>query len=151
MLRTIQAYNEFVLTNSFVVNNFEAFFYNLLAFHKQKIYQDEAEVRLLFNNDFTKLHEDRGIQDLNSKMQFCTYRELALEDCRWNKFESKDYQKIAKRIFPYVSIDSVIFGYRLSEQTKYEIMRALEPHLETYENKPNFVDSALAKYFNAPK
>lgn len=149
LYKTCEVYVEFSKKYNFTIRNFDEFLYKLFCFHKQHIYKDEKEVRLIYNNDFRTSQPTKGIADLNSKLQKSSYHELELEWDRWKTFNG-DYQKYQERvktIYPYVSIDKIIFGYRISNSNKYNIVETVSVYKSNFNKFPNFEDSTLLKYF----
>lgn len=150
LYKTCEAYIEFKEKHNFSITNFDYFLYKLFCFHKHHIYKDEKEVRLIYYSDLQTLFPENGIADLNGKLQMASYHELELEWDRWKKISDKEdnFQKRAKTIYPYVSIDKIVFGYRLSNNTKWDIVDTLSSFKDNYESFPNYENSSLYEYFN---
>lgn len=149
LYRTCEFYDEFSKKHNFTIRNFDEILYKLFCFHKQHIYKEEKEVRLIYNSDFRLLKPTEGIPDLNSKLQKSTYHELELEWDRWKKFtgEMQKYQEEAKQIHPYVTLDKIIFGYRISNSNKRNIAETVSKLKSIYNKFPTFENSTLLKYF----
>lgn len=149
LYKTCEVYNEFSKKYNFKVMNFDKFLYKLFCFHKQHIYKDEKEVRLIYNSGFPTLQPAEGIADLNGKLQKASYHELELEWDRWKRFtdEHQKYQEIAKTIYPYVTIDKIIFGYRIQNPERRNIEETVSEYKSNYNKFPAFEYSTLLKYF----
>lgn len=153
LYNTADAYSEFLKKHKFTIQNFDEFLYKLFCFHKQHIYKDEKEVRLIYNSGFRQFESSKGIADLNGKMQKASYHEIELEWDKWKTFtgDYEKYQEKAKGIYPYLTIDKIIFGYRLSNAAKWNIVETLSSYKPNYDTFPTFEDSTLIKYFQEIK
>jgi hypothetical protein len=142
-------YSEFSTKNNFYINNFYNIFYTLLCFHKNHIYKGEKEVRLIYNNNFNILNNQYHKLDLNGKNKLISYKELDLEWDNSQLFKNSNQKLIkeAKTIHPYITIDKIIFGYRISTNDKFNIIDALSPNKLNYKSFPIYKDSFLQKYF----
>lgn len=149
LYKTCEVYADFSKKYNFNIENFGEFLYKLFCFHKQNIYKDEKEVRLVYNSDLRALQPSKGIADLNGKLQKTTYHELELEWDGWKKFTGnlQQYQERVKTIYPYVAIDKIIFGYRISKSNKWNIVDTVSAFKSNYNNFPTFENSTLFKYF----
>lgn len=144
-----EAYKEFKKKHNFTVSNFDEFFYKLFCFHKQHIYRNEKEVRLVYNNTFRIDDDKNGINDLTSRMKKTSYHELEIEWEGWKTFtgKMKKHQEHVKKLFPYLTIDKVVLGYRLTKDQKYNIAETLNNYRGNYSSFPKIEESALQKYF----
>jgi hypothetical protein len=149
LYKTYEVYAEFSNKYNFTIRNFDEFLYKLFCFHKQHIYKDEKEVRLIYNRGFRTLQPTKGIADLNSKLKKSSYHELELEWDRWKTFtgDYQIYQERAKTIYPYVTIDKIIFGYRISNPDKWNIVDTVTAYKSNYNKFPTLENSTLLKYF----
>lgn len=147
--QTYESYLDYSQKHKFTINNFNELFYKLLCFHKQHIYRDEKEVRLIFNRDFNKYSSTNAFTDLNHKLQKTSYCELEIESERWKRLtgENEKYQTLAQKIYPYVTIDKIILGYRLSESDRLSLVEAFSSYKSNYKTIPKFEYSKLMKYF----
>lgn len=146
-------YTKFRSQYPFSISNHEELIYPLLCFYKQSFYQSEKEVRLIFNNG-TEFHSQQNRKpkvDLNRRGERVYFTDLELENERWKNLEwpTPDDLKILKVIYPYVTVDEIIFGYRVPENTKYECCQVIrELCNETpYKKTPKFSNSKLTAYF----
>lgn len=146
LYKTCEAYASFSEKNNFPVPNFDEFFYKLFCFHKQHIYKDEKEIRLIYNSGFGALDPTKGIADLNSKLKKSSYHELELEWDRW-KMLPDEHQARAKTLHPYVTIDKIIWGYRISNSEKWNILDTISTYKSNYTKFPTFENSTLLKFF----
>lgn len=133
LLKTCDTYSSWKKENDFQVLNFHELLYTLCCFHKQEIYSDEKEVRMLYANDFDSNVKTSNKPDLNRKNQITSYKELDIEHIQ--------------KTHPYIKIEKIIFGYRLSDFEKTNIRELLESLLENYTNNPLIEESLLRDYF----
>jgi hypothetical protein len=149
LYKTYKFYNDFSRKYNFNVTNFDEFLYKFYCFHKQHIYKDEKEVRLIYNTGFKGLDQKKVNDDLNSKFKRTSYFELELEWEKWTTLtgENKKYQEIAKSLYPYVTIDKIIFGYRLTKDAKFNLSETIFSYKEKYNKIPKLENSTILKYF----
>lgn len=142
-------YDEFKINFKLEVNNFDSILYKYYAFHKHSMYKSEKEIRLLYCQGLSDLDEHPCHYDINRKNEKTTFVELELE---WD-WDSKAKEFIIKQgitpnmVKPVISIDKIIFGYRLSKDSKYEIAEVIQKLTANYKMKPNIVDSKLKAQF----
>lgn len=147
--QTYDSYLDYCKKHKFTISNFNELLYKLLCFHKQQIYKDEKEVRLIFNSGFNSYSSVNAKADLSHKFQKTSYCELEIESERWKRLtgEHENYQKLAQKIYPYVTIDKIILGYRLSENERMSVVEAFSTYRSNYKTIPKFEYSKLRKYF----
>ncbi|NLJ82236.1 MAG: hypothetical protein GX330_03825 [Bacteroidales bacterium] len=143
---TYEKYKEFSKKNDFIVRNFEHLLCKLFCCHKQHIYKNEKEVRLIYSKDFSVYPLDNVKTDLNNKAIATSYHELELEWDKWKQYPDK-YKKRGKTVYPQVTIDKIVFGYRISDEMKENIIKTLGAYRKNYRSFPTFEDSPLRKYF----
>lgn len=142
-------YNKFKTQYNLSVNNFDSIMYKYFAFHKHSIYKEEKEVRLLFCQGLSYIDKPPIHYDINKKFQKTTYIELELE---WH-WDDATREFIIKQgitphmVKPIISIDKIIFGYRLSNNSKYEIAKVVHKLTADYKTKPDIVDTKLKSQF----
>jgi len=142
-------YKEFSIKYNLTINNFDEIMYKYFAFHKHRIYKDEKEVRLLYCEGTSYIDEPPIHYDINRKNQKTSYIELDLE---WD-WTQKQREFIMKQgitphmVRPIISIDKIIFGYRISNHAKYEIADVIQELSKDYKKKPVIVNSKLQDQF----
>lgn len=137
--------------SKFNVTNFDHFIYRFSCFHKAPIYQDEREVRLVFFNELKEsasfTDKKSVFQDLDSNANIREYRELKLEDIPDKKFLQQFPSAV--KLFPYVTIEKVIFGHSMTKDQKWNFVDAVKPFVKNYsKGKFTFEDSTITNYFN---
>lgn len=142
-------YNEFKVKYDLTITNFDEMFYKYFAFHKSKIYSSEKEVRLLYCQGFHYYDEPPIKFDVTRSNKKTSYIELDLE-WTWDE-ETKNFIKSQgiepTNIRPIVSIDKIIFGYRLSNEAKRDIADVCHSHCSSFKSKPAIEDSTLTPHF----
>ena len=142
-------YNEFKAKYDLTISNFDEMFYKYFAFHKSKIYSSEKEVRLIYCQGFHHYNEPPIKIDFNRNNKKTSYIELELE---WS-WDEKTKQFILKQgiepknIRPIVSLDKIIFGYRLNNSAKWDLADVCNEHLKQFSKKPAIEESSLLPHF----
>ncbi|MEP7169623.1 MAG: DUF2971 domain-containing protein [Bacteroidota bacterium] len=159
-LKAAEEIKEYEVRENFKETDFKTAFYKLFAFHKQEIYKHEREVRLLYSTGLTERDREKAIIDFrNKKKTLFVERELEWKqdkDMLTNErilklYNNKqEYLKMARNVFPHISIHKILFGYRLSKEVKEELRDAIYEIIKNkkYKTVPKLEDSSLFKYFN---
>jgi len=148
-LKIEDLYNDFKLKYDLTITNFDEMFYKYFAFHKSKIYSSEKEVRLIYFQGFHHHNEPSIKADVNRSNKKTSYIELELE-WSWDEKTKEFIQKQGiepKNVRPIVSIDKIVFGYRLSNSTKWDLVEVCNEHLKKFTRKPVIEDSTLLSHF----
>ncbi len=151
ILKINDGYAAFKAKYNLTINNFDELFYRYFAFHKNKIYSDEREVRLIYCQGFNSYDEPPIKWDINRRNEKTSYIELDIE-WQWDE-KTKAFviqQGIEpKNIRPLISIDKVIFGYRLSSNAKWEISDVISMEVKNCKKAFQVIDSPLNKFFRS--
>lgn len=144
-----QRYNDFKIKHKLNINNFDSILHKYFAFHKHNIYKAEKEVRLLYCQGLSYTDKPPVHYDVNKKNEKTSYIELELE---WD-WEQKKREFIIKQgitpsmVKPVISIDKIIYGFRLGKDAKYEIAEVIHELTKDFKKKPEIVDSKLKEQF----
>lgn len=142
-------YNEFKVKHNLTVNSFDNILYKYFAFHKHSTYKVEKEVRLIYCQGLSYMDKPAVHYDVNRKNEKTTYIELELE---WD-WDDKTRDFIIKQgitphmVKPVISINKIIYGYRITNNAKYEIAEVIQKLTENYKKKPDIADSKLKEQF----
>ncbi len=148
-LQVENLYNEFRVKYDLTISNFDEMFYKYFAFHKSKIYSSEQEVRLLYCQGFRRYDEPQIKIDVTRANKKTSYIELDLE---WN-WDAKTKEFIVnqgiepKNVRPIITIDKILFGYRLSNAAKWDLSEVCHELLTNFTKKPIIEDSRLLSHF----
>src|SRR5436190_2017816 len=138
-------YNEFKVTHNLTINSFDNILYKYFAFHKHNMYKVEKEVRLLYCQGLSYNDNAPAHDDINRRHEKTTFIELELE-WDWTQ-EQKEFivkQGITPHMVrPVISIDKIIFGYRIANKAKYEIAEVIQKLTKNYKRKPFILNSKL--------
>jgi len=143
-LKAESLYADFKSKHKLSISNFDEMFYKYYAFHKSSIYKSEKEVRLIYCEGFHSYNEPPIKYDVNSRYKKTSYIELDLEWEMPERFRNQNFRNIR----PIISIDKIIFGYRLANDAKWEIADVFNTHLRQFKNKPEIINSPLFNHFN---
>lgn len=133
--------------NKFSIHNLPNVIFQLASFHKAPIWAEENEIRLCrflkwdklrwkyeYNkNDFTReiktTFQNNVIKyfiemDLDNNSRLETARQVSEDANKVNKTQSFTSEE-AFDIYPSLNIEKIIFGYRMSNDTKHEVEGAL--------------------------
>jgi hypothetical protein len=155
IVECIMRYYAFKKKENFEIRNFERLLYNLLPLHKRSIYKDELEVRLLFDagvNRVNKTNNNKINIDVNRRGKASSFINLELEKSFsaefLNQFDQRERSLLLK-LYPYIEIDKIIFGYRVAQSAEQEIVQAVFKIIKQKEYKkiPQFLRSPLKSYF----
>jgi len=152
-IKAQELYKSFTSKYNLHINNFDEMFYRYFAFHKNKIYSNEKEVRLIYCEGFGSLDLPNVHVDITKKNSKTTFVELDLE-WEWGEEKRKWIlsQKIEpKNVRPIIFMDKIFFGYRISNNAKYEIADVIMENAKNYKHKPKIVNSSLQEYFEFKK
>ncbi len=142
-------YNEFKVKHNLTVNSFDNILYKYFAFHKHNMYRVEKEVRLIYCQGLSHYDEPPAHVDVTRKNEKTSFIELELE---WD-WDEKTREFIIKQgitphmVRPVISIDKIIFGYRIANNAKYEIAEVIQKLTKDYKKKPDIVNSKLQEQF----
>ena len=137
-------YKKFKEKHKLAISNFDEMFYKYFAFHKSLIYKSEKEVRLVYCEGFHSYNKPTIKLDVTRRYKKTSYIELDLE---WELPNSLK-QIGATNIRPIIRIDKILFGYRLSNGTKWDLADVCNSYLANFKNKPQIIDSPLSGHFN---
>lgn len=153
-LQVENLYNEFRTKYDLTISNFDEIFYRYFAFHKSRIYNSEKEVRLIYCQGFHQYNEPQIKVDVTRTNKKTSYVELDLEwswDEKTKEFITKQGIE-PKNVRPIVTIDKIIFGYRLSNAAKWDLSEVCHEHLKSFTKKPIIENSTLVSHFkNKPQ
>lgn len=149
----INRYNKFNVKYDMGIINFISLLYRFFAFHKNNIYRDEREVRLLFSN-YTQSFTCTGefpIMDLNQKHNLRNYFELKLE----NELDEEIHQNYLKQnpkfvepyTQPFIKIEKILFGYRNEESSLYDFNKIVSQYRYKYSHQFSIEHCALRDHF----
>lgn len=145
----VKMYNEFKVKHNLTVNSFDNILYKYFAFHKHNIYKAEKEVRLLFCQGLSFIDKPPAHYDVNKKNEKTTYTELEIE-WGWTQKQRESFGKDGNSlpmVRPVISIDKIIFGYRIANHAKYEIAEVIQKLTADYKKKPEIINSKLQEQF----
>lgn len=148
--RVESLYNEFKIKYNLSITNFDEIFYKYFAFHKNGIYKSEKEVRLVYCKGFHSYEEPDIKYDFTKSNKKTSYVEVDLE---W-EWEEERRNFIIKQgiypsnIYPKISIDKILLGYKLSKTAKSDLFDICKSHFKNFKNKPQIRESGLFKHFN---
>lgn len=147
--KTVEAYYEFEKANNFKVSGFNKMFHKINSFHKDDIYRDEKEVRLVYSADqdsIFKKHEKINT-DITSRGTLTSYKELPINPLSLDVVNQESIEYRLRKINPVVRINKVVFGYRVSKDTAWECIDVLKPYLNKYSYQPIFENTPLKDKF----
>lgn len=157
---TASEIKEYEDAKNFTETHFHIAFYRLFAFHKQSIYKHEREVRLLYSEGFYERDREKAKPDFkNNKNTQYVERELEWEpdedllkriETNREFSDKKKISKIVHNLFPHITIEKILFGYRISNDKKWELIETIRQVMENrgYKKMPTLDYSSLYEYFN---
>lgn len=142
-------YDKFKKDYNLTVNNFEQILFKYYAFHKHKIYSAEREVRLIYNQGFNHYDSPKCFYDINNHFNKTSFIELELEWDSDNKFKDKFLAEGLKvpMIKPFITVENILLGYRLSNKAKYELFEVIADLTKTYKLRPKVEPCKYDDYF----
>ncbi len=146
-------YEDFKLKHKLVINNFSALLYRYFSFHKNSIYKDEREIRLLYtcNPDTYTEYGRKPLWELNGNQTLRNYIELDLE---W-QFDEETRNKLISNNFnpdiqvnPIIRIEKILLGYRLTNFNFRDLQRVLFQYKNKYKEPFKIDFCGLHEHFN---
>lgn len=149
----IRRYEAFRLKYNLTINNFNALLYRYLSFHKNRIYNDEREVRLLYsiNPETYTEYGRRPIWELNYNQQLRNFIELELEwqlDDKTRKFIIAQNMNPDIQIIPSIKIVKILLGYRIDNNTFHDLHKILFQYMDKYKQPFKIEFCRLREHFS---
>jgi hypothetical protein len=146
-----QLYQIFKAKWQMSITEFDRMFYKYYSFHKNKIYTDEREVRLLYNTGFDRYDRATVEFDVNRNGEMTSYIELPIEwawPAEKRAFHKSQGYKLPN-VVPIVKLEKIVFGYRLDNKVKWNTCDVLRELFKKYKHSPTMIESTLTPSFNS--